>query len=184
MEGAQGLQGSREIEVIADEIRRSHHGDPWHGPSVAQALEGLTAAEASARPIRGAHTIWELALHLAAWRGEVARRLESGRYGEPPEGDWPEVPRAGDSVEEYEAAWTEAQKRLVDAEAAIQRALAAMPLERLAEVVGGERDAPLGTGTTYVVMLHGVAQHDAYHAGQMKLLRKALDAVAPKQGSA
>jgi len=50
--------------------------------------------------------------------------------------------------------------------------------------VRGEREAPLGTGTTFLVMLHGVAQHDAYHAGQMKLLRKALDAVAPRQGSA
>jgi uncharacterized damage-inducible protein DinB len=184
MERAQGLQGSREIETIADEIRRSHHGDPWHGPGVTQVLEGLTAAEASARPIRGAHTIWELVLHLTVWREEVARRLESGRFGEPPEGDWPEVPRAGDSTEAHEAAWVATRERLAAAEAALQGALAVLAPERLAEVVGGERDAPLGTGTTYAVMLHGVAQHDAYHAGQVKLLRKALDAIAPPQGTA
>ena len=58
-----------------------------------------------------------------------------------------------------------------------EEALAALPPARLDAVVGGERDAPLGAGVTYRVMLHGVAQHDAYHGGQMSLLRRAYAAV-------
>ena len=162
-----------EIGAIADEIRRSHHGDPWHGPGVADVLSGVTAAQAAARPIPGAHSIWELVLHLAAWRGEVARRVARGEFRQPPEGDWP-------AVGSGEAAWRAAKARLAAAEKKLQRALAAFPRARLGRVVGGERDAPLGTGVTYRVMLHGVAQHDAYHAGQVSLLRRAL-APAPRR---
>ncbi len=37
--------------------------------------EGVTAAQAAARPIKDAHTIWELVLHIAAWDGAVRRRM-------------------------------------------------------------------------------------------------------------
>lgn len=183
MERTTDVRGAREIEVLADEIQRSHAGQPWHGPSVTKVLEGVTAAEAATRAILGAHSIWELALHLAAWRGEVARRLETGRYGEPPEGDWPEVPAPGTAAEN-EAAWAATRERLAAAEAALQKGLASFPAERLGETFGGEVNPPLGTGTTYAVMLHGVAQHDAYHAGQVMMLRKALAAASPPEGTA
>jgi len=35
-------------------------------------------------------------------------------------------------------------------------------------------DPPLGSGVPFEVMLHGLAQHNAYHAGQIALLRRAL----------
>lgn len=168
MKGAREAVGTGEIGAIADEIRRSHHGDPWHGPGVADVVRGVTSGQAAARPIPGAHSIWELVLHLAAWRGEVARRVARGEFGQPPEGDWPEA-GSGDR------AWRAATARLAAAEKKVQRAVAAFPPARLGRVVGGERDAPLGTGVTYRVMLHGVAQHDAYHAGQVSLLRRALN---------
>lgn len=160
-----------EIEVIRRQIRRADHDAPWHGPAVREVLAGVSAAEAAAHPVPGAHSIWELVLHLAAWRGEVARRVATGAFGEPPEGDWPVPDAAGG-----EAAWADARARLAKAEEELQRALADCPPERLDEVVGGERNPPLGTGVTYRVMLHGVPEHDAYHAGQVSLLRKALAA--------
>jgi hypothetical protein len=43
----------------------------------------------------------------------------------------------------------------------------------LDEPVGRPRDRALGTGDSYYVMLHGVAQHDAYHLGQVSLLKRA-----------
>ncbi|MEO6462150.1 MAG: DinB family protein [Candidatus Eisenbacteria bacterium] len=183
MERTSDLRGSREIDILADEIHRAHAGQPWHGPSVSKVLEGVTGAEAATRALVGAHTIWELALHIAAWRGEVARRLETGKYGEPLEGDWPEAP-APAGVAENEAAWAATKELLASAEAALQKSLASFPPERLGETFGGEVNPPLGTGTTFTVMLHGVAQHDAYHAGQVMMLKKALVAASPPEGSA
>ncbi len=183
MERASDLRGTPDLKVIADEIHRSHAGQPWHGPSVSAVLEGVTAAEAATRAIVGAHSIWELVLHVAAWRGEVARRLGGGLPGMPAEGDWPEVPDPGWSAKS-EAAWGAAKERLAAAEAVLQKAIATFPAARLGETVGGEANAALGTGTSYAVMLHGVAQHDAYHAGQVMLLRKALVAASPPAGTA
>jgi hypothetical protein len=60
--------------------------------------------------------------------------------------------------------------------AALAEAVRRYPAERWARRVGGERDAPLGTGVTYAEMVQGLLQHDAYHGGQIGLLRKALGA--------
>lgn len=156
-------------ESIADELRRSIGGDAWHGSSLLVTLRGVDARAASARPIAAAHTIWEIALHAAAWMREVARRLDGGEPGEPAAGDWP-APRQGD------AAWRAA---LADVQAAgdeLLAALARFPADRLDDPVGGARDAALGVGVSYRVTLHGAAQHNAYHGGQISLLRRALGA--------
>src|SRR5580692_8893373 len=62
---------------IADQLRRAFDGDAWHGDSVLQILNGVDAKTAAAHPIAGAHSIWELVLHIAAWDGAVLRRLHS-----------------------------------------------------------------------------------------------------------
>lgn len=67
---------TRETERIADQLRRAWEGDAWHGPPLKKALDGLTARQAAAHPIAGAHSIWDLALHIAAWQ---ERRQRSGR---------------------------------------------------------------------------------------------------------
>src|SRR5580700_9683698 len=64
-----------EAACIADQLRRAFDGEAWHGDSLFQILDGVTAAQAAARPITPAHTIWELVLHIAAWDGAVLRRL-------------------------------------------------------------------------------------------------------------
>lgn len=154
---------------IADELARAHAGDPWHGPSRAATLGGVTASNASARPIPAAHSIWELVLHMTSWTSEVARRLHSGQHGEPEAGDWPPVPAPGD-----DAQWSAAQEALGAAHERLRAAVAAHPPDRLAALVGETRAPALGTGVSAYVMLHGVAQHDAYHSGQIALLRKAI----------
>src|SRR5260370_37817914 len=64
-----------EASRISDQLRRAFGGDAWHGDSVFEILKGVTAAQAAARPIKSAHTIWELVLHIAAWDGAVLRRM-------------------------------------------------------------------------------------------------------------
>jgi len=64
-----------EIERISDQFRRAFDGNAWHGPSVMALLEGVTAAQAAARPIPSAHSIWQLVSHIAAWERACLRRL-------------------------------------------------------------------------------------------------------------
>lgn len=155
-----------QAELLADELDRAWRGDPWHGPSLEKILDGVDAAGAAARPIPDAHTIWELLLHLTAWTGEVTRRLGGADPGEPAEGDWPPIPVPTPS------AWEAARRDFARAQETVLRAVRSTPESRLGEPVGRVRDPALGTGITCGQMLHGLAQHHAYHGGQISLLRK------------
>jgi hypothetical protein len=158
-----------ELEALRDEVRRSVHGDAWHGTALLEALDAFSAADAGARPIPSAHSPWEIALHTVAWTEEVSRRLGGQEPALPERGDWPSAP------EPEESAWALLREEVIVAHSAVAEALAAFPFERLDEVVGGQqREPPLGDGTSYRVMLHGLAQHNAYHTGQLLLLRRAL----------
>jgi uncharacterized damage-inducible protein DinB len=123
---------------------------------------------ASARPLTAAHTICELVLHMTSWTREITRRLRDGIAREPEQGDWPVAPALD------EAGW----KRLVDAldaaNAELVEAVTLMDEGRLMEVIGDARDRAVGSGVSRYVVLHGLVQHHAYHAGQIALLKKAL----------
>ena len=149
------------------DLARAYDGEPWHGSSLLTLLGDVDAAMATARPIEGGHSIIELVLHMAAWAGEVARRLRGSTPALPPEGDWP-TPARGKN------AWTEARESLAAAQADALAALAACPEERLTAIVGQTRDPSVGSGLTYAAMASGLAQHHAYHGGQVALLKRAL----------
>ncbi|HYR10931.1 MAG TPA: DinB family protein [Longimicrobium sp.] len=156
-----------ERDRLLDELRRAWDGDPWHGDPVRRVLEGITAQQAAARPLPHAHGVWELVLHMTSWTREVTRRLRDRVAREPADGDWP-APGTG------EGEWNAALDALARAHAELVDAVAAFPPAELDRTVGEERDRPLGAGVPYAVMLHGIAQHHAYHAGQIALLKKSF----------
>jgi len=151
-----------ETTRIADQLRRAFSGNAWHGDSLLEILDGITAAQASARPIPHAHTIWELVLHIAAWDGAVRRRLRgeavtlTGEQNFPPARDT------------SESAWRKAVEHVGRVHDELIRAVSEFPDTRLAEQVPGKQEAH----HTYYYMLHGVVQHELYHAGQIALLKK------------
>ena len=157
-----------EIQKIVEEIEAAYSGSPWHGPSLKENLTGVTAAQASRR-IGARHTIWELVLHLAAWRGEIARRLQGHEAGTPPEGDYPAAPAGAAASEE---AWQKALAWLDDAQEALLSAARAVTDADLHRPVLDYRNNAAGHGATRSVTLHGFAQHDAYHSGQIALLKR------------
>lgn len=156
------------VDAVRGELRRSLSGEAWHGPALLEALGDVTEMEAFARPVAGAHTIAELALHTLAWTEEVTRRLGGGTPREPERGDWPEPARMGSD------GWGEIGSRLGEAGAALDRVLVDLTPERLEWKVPAAEAAPASdTGVTYRAMLHGLAQHNAYHGGQITLLKLA-----------
>ena len=159
-----------ELKRLAGELRRIYEGEAWHGPSVREALSGVTAAQAAGRSLPGAHTIFELTHHIAAWTGEVTRRLRGGSPSEPEDGDFP---APGAQVDE--AKWEATKALLAARNAELVAAILAFDPSRLDEVVGGAGTGPAESRATFRTMLHGVVSHDAYHAGQIVILRKGLD---------
>ena len=81
----------KQINVIANQVRRVYEGDAWHGPSLREALDGVTAEQAADRPIGQAHSIAELVAHISGWSDLVRRRIGGETVSEPDGGDWPVV---------------------------------------------------------------------------------------------
>jgi uncharacterized damage-inducible protein DinB len=147
---------------IADQLRRAFAGDAWHGDSLFEILGGVTAAQAAARPIQSAHTIWELVLHVAAWDGAVLRRLDGVAVTLSDAENFPPVTDAS------ETAWRKALAEVRRVHEELVEAVSVLPDSRLDEKVPGKE----GAHYTFYYMLHGVAQHELYHAGQIALLKK------------
>jgi uncharacterized damage-inducible protein DinB len=157
-----------ELSSLVDLFTRVHGGDPWHGPSLLDTLKGVTAKQAAAHPVAGAHSIWELVLHVSAWRREVIRRIGGTTAGEPIEGDWPPVPAP--TEENWRAALDDLQRSHEDVLIAVR----SMPRAQLDEPVKDERNPALGTGLSFYTTIHGLVHHDVYHGAQMALLKRAL----------
>ena len=68
-----------DMEMIADQISRAFRGESWHGPSVREVLAGVSAEDAAAHPIAGAHSIWEIVFHLTGGYNLVLRRVHGER---------------------------------------------------------------------------------------------------------
>ncbi len=147
---------------IADQLRRAFDGEAWHGDSLFEILKGVTAAQAAARPIAGAHTIWELVLHIAAWDGAVLRRMGGAGVELSDAENSPQVTDASD------VAWRNALAHVRRVHEELVAAVAAFPDSRLSETVPEKE----GLYYTFYYMLHGVVQHELYHAGQIALLKK------------
>lgn len=136
----------------------------WHGgPTAVGALRGVSAEQAVWTPARGRKSIWALALHIAYWNYAVRRRLEGGsgaRFPRTP-ANWPRVPKPADA-----RAWRGDVALLKQEHERLVAVIAAVPPSRYhVPLPGGKR-------WTKGELILGIAQHDAYHTGQIQLLKR------------
>lgn len=154
----------REIQRLEEQLKRALEGEAWHGPSVLELLAGVSADEAAAHPIPGAHSIWEIILHLTTDYGLILRRLSGDGRSLTPEEAWPRCPAV------TEKNWKKATQDLTKLNQEFRQAILAFP--------GTQLDEPLVSEVAYTAYTQfaGVTQHHLYHAGQIALLKRALRA--------
>jgi uncharacterized damage-inducible protein DinB len=157
---------STRTALLIDQLHRAFDGEPWHGPSVVQLLDGITPTQAMATPPGGVHSIAAIVAHLTAWVAEVTRRVTGYPAAEPLEGDWP-IPRAVDH-----AGWAAMHLELAEAMAKLTEAVAGFPESRWEDQVPETREVALEPDVTYEQTVLGLIQHLAYHGGQVAILRK------------
>src|SRR5258708_5071004 len=80
-----------ESNWLADQFLRSVEGEAWHGPSLMEALKGVSHETAAASPGNGKHGIWELLLHLGAWTASAQRGIGGEKVDLDPAQDWPAI---------------------------------------------------------------------------------------------
>ena len=136
----------------------------WHGgASPVGALRGVSAQQARWRPTPRRKSVWELALHIAYWKYTVRRHLVDGVHPRFPRSpaNFPRLPEPAD-----EPAWARDVALLRSEHDRLQEAVRAFGGRRLHAV------PPAGKRWTYGEMLLGIAAHDAYHTGQIQLLKR------------
>ena len=151
---------SSESALIADQLHRAFYGEAWHGPALIELLADVDAATAAAKPLPNAHSIWELALHIAVWDNAAMVRLDGKKFQPTGIDNFPPVSKA------TAAAWRKtvaATKRTHDK---LVKTVAGLPESRLRDRVPGKR-------YDFYHLFHGVVQHELYHAGQIAILKKA-----------
>jgi len=151
-----------EAARITDQLHRAFDGEAWHGDSLFEILDGVTAKQAAARRSADTHTIWELVLHIAAWDDAARRRLGGVEVTVLEVENFPSI------TDTSESAWNKALAEVRRVHEHLIAAVAAFPESRLEEIVPGKE----GSHYTFYYMLHGVVQHELYHAGQIALLKK------------
>ena len=104
-------------------------------------------------------------MHVAVWDRAALTRLGGSKCQPTGEANFPPVMNAND------AAW---RKTIADAKRThdrLVRTILRMSDQRLCDRVPGKR-------YDFYHMLHGIAQHELYHAGQMAILKKAASRLA------
>ena len=157
-------------EALLALLEESYDRPAWHGPNLRGSVRGLSAQEAAWRPAAGRHSIWELVLHCAYWEHAVARRLGmGGKRGSFPRtpSNFPRQPEVtGRAWREELRLLDETHRRLLEAAEAALRRRARSAAERA-------REARL---------VRGIASHNIYHAGQIRLLIRLSGAKARSRG--
>ena len=150
-----------EVERIANQIDLAYRDGFWGGGSICELFRSFAVSEAASYPISGAHSIWEIALHLAVWHNIFRSRIAGEDVVYHSETDWP-IP-----TETTQGNWTSVLNDLDQSHKTLVEAVQYVRVEELYNIVSGKN-------FTVYEMLHGISQHDHYHAGQVMMLKKAI----------
>ena len=150
-----------EIRKIADQIRLTYIDGFWGGGSIKELFYSFDVIEASSYPIPRAHSVWEIALHISAWHDIFRNRIINSKTEYHYENDWPHP--ASPTTQN----WSDTLKALNKS------------IENLVNSVLNFKEDELyilvpGKSFSFYEMLHGIQQHDQYHAGQVMFLKKAI----------
>jgi uncharacterized damage-inducible protein DinB len=148
----------RPTERLLDQLNRAFGGEAWHGPALRNLLDGVTEDQAKSHPLRGAHSILELVVHIGTWNDVVARRVGGTIVESNTVDDWADVSKIS---------WKGAIEHLERAQSRLSDAVARLGNDDLEQPVAGAKRSKFSE-------IAGALQHTVYHSGQIALLKKAL----------
>ena len=128
------------------------------------AVKGIPIAKAGVRPPGAAYSCWELVEHIRIAQHDILKFSQGPKWKSPkwPEGYWPKSPKPAGA-----AKWRKSLN-------AVRTDLKAF--EKLLRERVGELETPFrwGDGQTLLREALLIADHNAYHIGQLVLVRRLL----------
>jgi DinB superfamily len=147
--------------MLLDLLDEAFDKKSWHGPNLRGSIRGVTALEAAWRPGADRHNIWELTLHSAYWKYVVRRRLTGEKRGSFVIEGSNFFLRPASSEDASEQAWKRDVELLIGEHARLRAVVARVT-----------KPSNYKASNAQAHMIRGVAAHDLYHAGQIRLLRR------------
>ena len=146
----------------------------WEGAHVGfeAAVTGIPPKIRGMRPPGAPHSPWELLEHLRLTQADILDFCVNAEYEER---KWPDDYWPATASPSSRAAWDESIAEFVRDRRAMQKLAADPKVELTARI-------PHGSGQTYLRELVLVADHTAYHVGQLVLVRQLLGAWKPTRG--
>ncbi|MEO6168199.1 MAG: DinB family protein [Chitinophagales bacterium] len=148
-----------QVDLLANELKKLFNGASWIDVNIIETLSPLSAEQAAAKPFESVNSIWEIVNHLVSWRKGVLKRVQGVHFPSPENNFFEPV------ADTSSQAWKETLQQLNNSQQAWSKALEGMNATHL-----GLKWVP-GNQTNYE-LISGILQHDAYHLGQIVLLKK------------
>lgn len=152
-----------EAKRIAKLFFNQYNGMPWTEIRLKDILNGIDANKAAQKLVANANSIWQLVQHVLGWRENVLKKMQGDNF-QSPDDNYLSVPSDTGAN-----AWNNLLKELEENETQWEFFLETLKEEKL--------NAPYlpskGKFSNYEV-LHGLLHHEAYHLGQILILKKIL----------
>ena len=134
-------------------------------------LANIPPAVRGERPAALPYSLWELLEHMRRAQADILAFCQNPDYTHPdwPDAYWPDAPAPPDG-----SAWTESVAAFRADLESIKDLVADPALDLYAEI-------PHGDGQTYLREALLVADHNAYHLGQLVTVRRLLDIWPPDE---
>lgn len=150
-----------ESERISKMFVDLYAGNPWIEVTIADTLKHITADMAYKKPAAGINSIWEIVNHLISWRTTILKRLQGSIIPSPPNNYFEPV------KDKSQEAWEATLERLNKSQSDWEELLPKLSEEKYDEFYPNY-------GYSVCEFVNGIIQHDAYHLGQIVLIKKLL----------
>lgn len=151
----------KQSERIEEQLRCVFEKNAWHGPALMELLSDIDSKKAFNKPIKSAHSIFEIVDHVTTWIITVRRRLEGENYNPNSDEDWKEF------IDKNKKGWKDTIEWLERNYNELRKTILLLEDSQLDELAVGKEYSKY-------FMIHGGIQHITYHAGQIALLKKMI----------
>lgn len=152
-----------ETKRIAKLFSNQYNGIPWTEIRLTDILDGIDADKAAQKPVANANTIWQLVQHILGWRENVLIKMQ-GKDFQSQDDNYLSMP-----ADTGTNAWNNLLKQLEENEIQWEFFLENMNDEKL-----NEPYLPANGKFSNYEVIHGLLHHEAYHFGQILMLKKLL----------
>lgn len=154
----QSAMGQELRAILLQLLHTTHHHEAWFVPAN-KAIEGLTAEQASWRDGNGNHSVGQLTYHLVFWNKGNLDHMQGKPTTAPKSNE--------DTFDSFDKKqWEELVKQLDQVMSDLEKFVLEADEAKLKEI------AP---------MITNISTHNAYHIGQIIVVRKAQKAWNPKK---